>query len=174
MRGWAMECRIYAEDPERNFLPSPGVIRKLAEPQGPWIRVDSGVYAGWEVPVHYDPLIAKVITYGANREQAVARMKRAIDEYRIGGIRTNLQFFSQLLTDSEFLAGNLSTAFIDEFQQRRAAIKETLPASVGAHAVAAALAYTDGKRPQTAVQRESAWKFLGRHGASGSCGTWKR
>ena len=174
MRGWAMECRIYAEDPERNFLPSPGVIRKLAEPQGPWVRVDSGVYAGWEVPVHYDPLIAKLITFGDGREQAIARMKRAIEEYRVGGIRTNLQFFSRLLTDPEFLAGNLSTAFIEEFQQRRAAIKETLPASIGAHAVVAALAYTDSKRSQSPVQRQSAWKFSGRLGASGSRGNWKR
>src|SRR5262249_27913766 len=70
MRGWAIECRVYAEDPEKNFFPSPGCIHRLVEPQGPGIRVDSGVYEGWEVPIHYDPMIAKLVAYGTDRNAA--------------------------------------------------------------------------------------------------------
>ena len=163
MRGWAIECRIYAEDPQRNFLPSPGVIRKLSEPHGPWLRVDSGVYQGWEVPIHYDPLIAKLTVYGGDREQAIARMKRAVHEYRIEGIRTNLEFFAHLLEDPEFAAGNISTSFIEEFQQRWTA-SEARHTPLGAHAVAAALAYTQSKRAAAHVQRDSPWKISGRLG----------
>jgi acetyl-CoA carboxylase biotin carboxylase subunit len=92
-RGHAIECRIYAEDPENNFFPSPGRITFLAEPAGPGIRHDSGIYEGWTVPVDYDPLLAKLVAYGADRRQAIARLRRALDEYRIGGIRTNLALF---------------------------------------------------------------------------------
>src|SRR5437867_3614818 len=139
LRGWAMECRIYAEDPERNFFPSPGLIRRLREPSGPGVRVDSGVYEGWEVPIYYDPLIAKVAVWGAEREQAIARMKRAIQEFRIQGIRTNLRFFGELLEDVEFRAGRLSTSFIDEFFQRRQGRSKPADDLIRAAVVAAAL-----------------------------------
>ena len=166
LRGWAMECRIYAEDPDRNFYPSPGPIRELIEPQGPGVRVDSGVYRGWDVPIHYDPLLAKLVTYGTDRMQAIVRMRRAIAEYRILGIRTNLSFFGALLEDPEFLAGRLSTNFIGEFLERRRAAG---PAYRPLHAasVAAALAYADtavngGFR--TEARAESAWKLTSRGG----------
>ena len=157
LRGWAIECRIYAEDPERNFLPSPGVIRKLVEPQGPGVRVDSGVYQGWDVPVHYDPLIAKLVTHGSDRMQAIARMKRAIGEYGIHGIRTNLNFFGRVLCDPEFVAGRLSTSFIDEFLKRRGAAPALSQVDSEAYAVAAALAYADSL-PAFEPVKTNAWK----------------
>lgn len=165
-RGWAMECRIYAEDPDHNFFPSPGVIRELVEPQGPGVRVDSGVYRGWEVPIYYDPLLAKLVSFGTDRAQAIARMRRALDEYRILGIRTNLPFFRALLSDPEFLAGRLFTSFIDEFLQHRtkAVVADE---SLGAASVAAALAYAESAvngRSQAVRRPESAWRMSGRAG----------
>jgi len=157
LRGWAIECRIYAEDPERNFLPSPGVIRKLVEPQGPGVRVDSGVYQGWEVPIHYDPLIAKLVTHGSDRMQAIARMKRAIGEYEIHGIRTNLGFFAGVLSDPEFVAGRLSTGFIEEFMKRRGTAPALSQGDAEAYAVAAALAYADAS-PQFEPAKRNAWR----------------
>jgi acetyl-CoA carboxylase biotin carboxylase subunit len=116
--GAAIECRIYAEDPENQFFPSPGKITSLAEPSGPGIRLDSGVYPGWTVPIDYDPLLAKLAVWAGSRGEAIARMRRAIGEYHIGGIATNLKFFSQLLDDEEMVAGNLDTHFLDGFFQR--------------------------------------------------------
>ncbi len=147
LRGWAIQCRIYAEDPDRDFFPSPGRIRHLIEPHGPGVRVDSGVYEGWEVPIYYDPLIAKLVTSGRDRAQAIARMKRAIQEYQIRGIRTNLRFFAGLLEDPEFEAGRLSTGFIEEFFRRKPQILGPSTESVRAAAVAAALAYRDQNEP---------------------------
>jgi acetyl-CoA carboxylase biotin carboxylase subunit len=115
LRGHAIECRVYAEDPENNFFPSPGLITKLEEPAGPGIRIDSGVYAGWKVPIDYDPLLAKLIGYGADREQATAKLLRALDEYFVGGIKTNLALFKQILADPRFVEGKLSTAFLDNY-----------------------------------------------------------
>ena len=161
LRGWAVECRIYAEDPEHNFCPSPGVIRRLIEPQGPGIRIDSGVYQGYDIPLHYDPLIAKLITIGTDRAQAVARMRRAIDEYRIEGIQTTLGLFADLLRDPEFLAANLSTGFIEEFMRDAGRRKKKQPARLEAYAVAAALDYARSARKQEAPAAspgQSAWR----------------
>ncbi len=175
LRGWAMECRIYAEDPERNFFPSPGIIRELVEPAGPGVRLESGVYPGWDVPIHYDPLLAKLITYGADRDQAIARMRRAIGEYRILGIQTNLGFFDALLSDPEFAAGRLSTNFIEEFMRRRPKPRLS-DDSLMAASVAAALAYADSARngkPQTTRAAESAWKMSGRAGGARPRHGWR-
>jgi acetyl-CoA carboxylase, biotin carboxylase subunit len=166
LRGWALECRIYAEDPERNFFPSPGVIRDLIEPQGPGVRVDSGVYRGWEVPIHYDPLLAKLVTHGTDRMQAIARMIRAIGEYRIQGIRSNLPFFRGVLSDPEFVAGRLSTNFIEEYLRRQPK-DDPGKACLDAAVAAAALAYADnGVNAKLPAGRptESAWKLSGRPG----------
>jgi acetyl-CoA carboxylase biotin carboxylase subunit len=111
-RGSAIECRIYAEDPKNQFLPSPGRIDYLREPSGPGIRVDSGVYEGWTVPLDYDPLLAKLIAWAPSRERAIGRLDRALAEYAIGGIRTNTAFFRQILADSDFRAGRISTDFL--------------------------------------------------------------
>jgi len=111
VRGCAVECRVYAEDPLK-FLPSPGIINELRVPAGPYVRDDSGVYAGAAIPMFYDPLISKLIVWGATRDEAVARMRRAIDEYRVGGIRTNLIFHSRVLRHPDFCAGVYDTGFI--------------------------------------------------------------
>ena len=117
-RGWAMECRIYAEDPLTNFFPSPGKITRLVRPSGPGVRVDSGAYPGWTVPIEYDPLIAKLSAWGSTRKEAVARLSAALQEYSIGGIRTTLGFFRAVLKDAEFVAGDIDTGFVGRFMER--------------------------------------------------------
>ena len=119
--GSAIECRIYAEDPENGYLPSPGKITHWTEPSGPGVRLDSGVYKGWNVPMEYDPLLAKLIAWAPSRELATARMHGALEEFVIGGIRTNREFFAGILEDQEFRAGRLSTAFLEGFFVRRRA-----------------------------------------------------
>jgi acetyl-CoA carboxylase biotin carboxylase subunit len=113
LRGHAIECRIYAEDPENNFFPSPGRITRLLTPAGPGIRDESGVYEGWTVPVEYDPLLSKLVAHAGSRPQAIARMQRALEEYFVGGIATNLALFRRILGHSEFVAGKLDTGFLD-------------------------------------------------------------
>jgi acetyl-CoA carboxylase biotin carboxylase subunit len=112
LRGHAIECRIYAEDPENNYFPSPGRISGLTEPSGPGIRIDSGVYAGWNVPLDYDPLLAKLIGYGATRTEAIYKLRRALREYYIAGVKTNLQLFEQILFEPDFVAGEADTGLL--------------------------------------------------------------
>jgi len=119
-RGAAVECRIYAEDPYNGFLPFPGTITRLTRPLGPGIRLDACVYEGWTVPMEYDPLLAKMAVWAATREQAIARTLRALREYDVGGIRTNISFFRQILEDERFRQGAIHTGFIDEFLARTA------------------------------------------------------
>ncbi|HZQ92568.1 MAG TPA: acetyl-CoA carboxylase biotin carboxylase subunit [Terriglobales bacterium] len=118
LRGHAIECRVYAEDPENNFFPSPGRIARLVTPSGPGIREDSGVYEGWTVPLDYDPLLSKLIAFGDDRASAIARLRRALDEYFIGGIRSNLSLFRRILRDPEFVAGQIDTGFLDRLLAR--------------------------------------------------------
>jgi acetyl-CoA carboxylase biotin carboxylase subunit len=113
-KGSAIECRIYAEDPENNFMPSPGTITSVRIPGGPGIREDTGIYEGYEVPIHYDPLLAKLIAWGPTREEAIQRMSRALEEYQIHGIKTTIQFYQRVMENPIFLAGNVTTSFIDE------------------------------------------------------------
>ena len=112
-RAHAIECRIYAEDPDNGFLPSPGRIQGLRVPQGPGVRDDSGAYEGGEVPIFYDPMISKLITWGETRDHAIARMKRALAEYQVRGIRTTIPFFQWILEDEDFKAARFDTTFID-------------------------------------------------------------
>ncbi len=114
LRGHAVECRIIAEDPSRNFMPSPGKIRGLSVPSGPGIRYDGGTYEGYSVPVHYDPLLSKLIAWGRDRGEAIARMARALHEYRIEGLDTSIPFHRKVMEHEAFLAGDLSTAFLEE------------------------------------------------------------
>jgi acetyl-CoA carboxylase, biotin carboxylase subunit len=149
IRGHAMECRIYAEDPDNNYFPSPGKITLLLAPSGPGIREDSGMYEGWTVPMDYDPLLAKLIGYGSDREQAIARLTRALDEYFVGGIKTNISLFRRILSDPDFRAAKLDTGFLDRMLQRKddqrvdpqaaqvAAIAAGIFAALGASAAAA-------------------------------------
>jgi len=113
MRGAAIECRIYAEDPANNFFPSPGLITRLQVPAGPGIRRDSGVYEGWQVPLEYDPLLSKLAVWATDRTEALARLQRALGEYEIQGLRTNIPFFRRVLEHPDFIAGRLDTGFID-------------------------------------------------------------
>jgi acetyl-CoA carboxylase, biotin carboxylase subunit len=113
LRGHAIECRIYAEDPENNFFPSPGKITRLIRPSGPGIREDSGVYEGWTVPLDYDPMLSKLIAYAPERQSAIARMRRALDEYFVGGIKSNLTLFRRILENPDFVAAQIDTGFLD-------------------------------------------------------------
>jgi pyruvate carboxylase subunit A len=113
-QGWAIECRICAEDPQNNFFPSPGKIEGYAEPSGPGIRVDSGIYGGYEVPPFYDSLLSKLIVWGRDRKEAIERMKRALWEYKITGIKTNIPFHEVVLKNDYFIKGEYTTHFIKE------------------------------------------------------------
>ncbi|MFZ0413441.1 MAG: acetyl-CoA carboxylase biotin carboxylase subunit [Candidatus Acidiferrales bacterium] len=120
LRGHAMECRIYAEDPENNFFPSPGKILDLRAPSGPGIRMDDGVYSGWTVPTDYDPMLGKLIAWGSDRAEAIARLQRALGEYYARGIRTNVALFRRILSEPEFLRAEIHTKWLDELLSRPA------------------------------------------------------
>jgi acetyl-CoA carboxylase biotin carboxylase subunit len=119
LRGHAIECRIYAEDPDNNYFPSPGKITLLLLPSGPGIRRDSGMYEGWTVPMDYDPLLAKLIGYGTDRDQAIGRLTRALNEYFVGGIKTNISLFRRILSNSDFRAAKIDTGFLDRLLKER-------------------------------------------------------
>jgi acetyl-CoA carboxylase, biotin carboxylase subunit len=172
MRGAAIECRIYAEDSENNFMPSPGLIKRIKTPAGPGVREDSGIYEGWEVPVYYDSLLAKFSVWAETREMAVKRLARALDEYEIEGIHTTLPFFRSIVGSQEFRRGDFDTGFIDRFlsQQKQAlsARQETSEANQQLIDIAAIAAVLHNKTnahqlnvatPQTT---ESRWKTHGR------------
>jgi acetyl-CoA carboxylase, biotin carboxylase subunit len=117
IRGHAIECRIYAEDPDNNFFPSPGKILDHRAPSGPGIRLDEGVYAGWTVPNEYDPLLGKLIAWGGDRNEAIARLERALHEYFAGGIKTNVGLFRRILASPAFRNGEIYTRWLDDFLQ---------------------------------------------------------
>lgn len=113
-RGHAMECRIYAEDPDNNFLPSAGKISRITEPTGLGIRTDGYVYEGYEIPIFYDPMISKLIVWGSSREETISRMKRALYEYKITGVKTSVRFLERIMNCPDFTAGNYDTSFIEK------------------------------------------------------------
>ncbi|HTQ62819.1 MAG TPA: acetyl-CoA carboxylase biotin carboxylase subunit [Candidatus Solibacter sp.] len=117
-RGHATEVRLYAEDPDNNFFPSPGKILSRHAPSGPGIRLDEGVYEGWTVPTDYDPLLSKLIAWGNSREETIARLRRALDEYFVTGIKTNAALFRRILAEPDFLRGEIHTKWLDELLQR--------------------------------------------------------
>jgi acetyl-CoA carboxylase, biotin carboxylase subunit len=121
LRGHAIECRINAEDPARNFAPSPGVITTFHPPGGPGVRLDTHAYAGYLVPPHYDSLIAKLLTYGSTRDEAIARMRFALESFVVQGIHTTIPFLLELMSDADFAAGNIDTKFVE---RRMAAARE--------------------------------------------------
>jgi acetyl-CoA carboxylase biotin carboxylase subunit len=157
--GWAMECRVCAEDPENQFFPSPGKIAQLREPAGPGVRVDSGVYAGWTVPLDYDPLLAKLVAWAPDRNWAIARLLRALTEYSIVGVETNLAFFREILLDQEFRAGRLYTGFVADLLARRKPRAAAPPELELAAALAAAAASTNGNR-ETRTERKEASRWV--------------
>jgi acetyl-CoA carboxylase, biotin carboxylase subunit len=142
IRGHAIECRIYAEDPDNNYFPSPGKITLLLQPSGPGIRRDSGMYEGWTVPMDYDPLLAKLIGYGTNREQAINRLTRALNEYFVGGIKTNIPLFRRILRHPDFRAVKLDTGFLDRMLKEKENLQAELesdPRAVEAAVIAAGM-----------------------------------
>jgi acetyl/propionyl-CoA carboxylase alpha subunit len=149
--GHAIECRVYAEDPESGFLPSPGKITRLRIPQGPGTRDDGGVYEGGEVSVHYDPMISKFAVYGRNRMEAIERMRRALLEYEIGGIKTTLPFFREIMEDREFIEGLLDTDFIPRFNDRRSGSEDD-QAALDIALIAAALSQANAQKTSQAAE----------------------
>ena len=166
-RGHAIECRVYAEDPARQFAPAPGKISGLREPGGPWVRVDTGVYAGYTVPIHYDPMIAKLVCWGADREEAISRTIRALREYRVRGIRTSIPFFAALLRDPDFADGGYNTGFLSP--ERLTRLTDSARHDDIATIAAALAQYERDTRParaESASKAESAWKRSGRPGGA--------
>ncbi len=163
-RGSAIECRVYAEDPYNQFFPSPGRITRLTRPLGPGIRLDGCVYEGWTVPLDYDPLLAKLAVWGESRPAAIARAIRALREYDVSGIKTNILFFRQILQDCAFEEGRLHTGFIDEFLAR--AEREGPSPDLEPVAALAAALYTINRREAGGEDRSSAgispWLQAGR------------
>jgi acetyl-CoA carboxylase biotin carboxylase subunit len=175
--GHAIECRVYAEDPENNFFPSPGMITHLRVPNGPGIRDDSGVELNSEVSIHYDPMISKLAAWGRTREEAIDRLRRALGEYEVGGIKTTLPFFREIVRDREFIEGRLDTGFITRFNERRA--HEAAPASRATSQtqqdmalIAAAIHYGSLQKEASSLSatpvNQSRWKMSGRMAALGN------
>ena len=164
-QGAALECRIYAEDPLHHFSPSPGPVSTLIEPSGPGIRNDSGVYAGFQIPMYYDPLISKLIAYGCNRQEAIQRMRRALREYVVWEVQTTIPFFEILLTHPQFQSADLHTNFIEEHQLVESLLGE-LSKGQKIPLVATALDYwlrsQKGETPSR--RRQTFWKDSGRPG----------
>jgi acetyl-CoA carboxylase biotin carboxylase subunit len=162
--GSAMECRIYAEDPDNSFFPSPGVISRLERPSGPYVRVDSGAYEGWTVPVDYDPLIAKLVAWAPNRDETIARLRGALREYHVGGIKTTIGFFQAVLVDQDFCSGAFDTGFIARWLGNRKAGSAGAAEQEQAAILAAAVHFLSNGRPkESRPQSEtSAWKLVGK------------
>ena len=160
-RGHAIECRVYAEDPYAGFMPAPGKITALREPSGPGVRVDSGVFEGWDVPLDYDPMIAKLAAWAPTRDEAIAKLRSAVGEYHIGGIRTTLEFFREILGDEAFIAGDIDTGFIARWMETRRDTPEPELRSGEMAAILAALVYDRDDSLKPAPRRicaPSRWK----------------
>jgi acetyl-CoA carboxylase biotin carboxylase subunit len=172
LRGWAIECRILAENPFDGFRPSVGKITHLREPSGPGIRVETGIHEGLEITPYYDSLIAKAVAWGETRAEALLRMRRALDEYRIMGIRTNVALHQQILDDPRFQGGTVHTAFLD--QTTYAELASSADALRAAAVIAVLLHRRSRSRPeQSRAQDQPArsggpnWRILGRWMAVG-------
>jgi acetyl-CoA carboxylase, biotin carboxylase subunit len=174
-RGHAMEVRLYAEDPDNNFFPSPGKILSRQVPSGPGIRLDDGVYEGWTVPMDYDPLLSKLIAWGNSREEAIARLRRALDEFSIAGIKSNAGLFRRILAEPDFLRAEMHTKWLDELLHRapgnstQADTASDIESAADAAAIAAAIwsANRQGRGDSSASapptsEQPSRWKSEGR------------
>lgn len=168
LHGHAIECRIYAEDPDNNFLPTPGRIIGLRVPGGPWVRDESGMYEGLDVPIHYDPMLSKLVVWGSTRERAITRMLRALAEYAVKGIKTTIPFHARVIGSEAFARGDFDTHYIDN-HFRPADAARPMPHEDIALIAAAIQAYRrDKERAQHLLgghpdgQEHSAWKASGR------------
>ena len=165
-KGHAIECRIYAEDPDNNFMPSPGKIRHLTEPLGLGVRQDGYVYEGYEIPIYYDPLISKLIVWGKTRNEAIQRMRRALYEYKITGIKTSIQFLERIMDTPDFIIGNYDTGFIEK---NSASLFEERSCDSLCQDVSLMVAFVDyqyrlqqQKAPSSSQNGQSAWKAFGK------------
>jgi acetyl-CoA carboxylase, biotin carboxylase subunit len=163
MRGWAIECRINAEDPYNSYLPSTGTISTIRLPTGPGIRIDSGVYPGAEVTPYYDSMISKLVCYGETRGEAVLRMRRALEEYRIMGVKTNIPFHQHMMDSHRFLTGQFDTSFVEErFSMADRAASDDLEAAI----LATLVAHRQGQQASQIVapgERDTSnWKWMSR------------
>jgi acetyl-CoA carboxylase biotin carboxylase subunit len=163
LRGHAIECRIYAEDPENNFFPSPGLITRLVQPGGPGIREDCAVYEGWRVPLDYDPMLSKLVAFAPTREMAIDRMLRALDEYVIGGIKTNIGLFRRILMDEDFRSARIDTGYLERLLAEGTALPQrAVPEDVVALAAALFGALAKSETVVAEVALESRWAVAGR------------
>ena len=163
LRGWAIECRINAEDPYNDYLPSTGTITTIRLPSGPGLRVDTGVYPGYEVTPYYDPLISKLICYGETRGEAVLRMRRALEEYRIMGVKTNIPFHQHMMDSHRFLSGQFDTKFVEErFSMSEREAPDTLEAAILATLVAHRQDQQASQIVAPGTRDTSNWKWLSR------------
>jgi acetyl-CoA carboxylase biotin carboxylase subunit len=167
LNGWALECRVNAEDPYNNFIPSTGVLNSVIPPSGPGVRVDTGVYAGFEISPYYDSLISKLICWGDTRGEAILRMRRALEEYRILGVKTNIPFHQTIMDSHRFLAGSFDTRFVEErfsMNENDSEAKENLP--MIAAVMATLVAHRESQQASQIIQRgtrdTSNWKWVGR------------
>ena len=163
-RGHAIECRVYAEDPYNSFYPSPGRITQLGRPAGPGVRIDSGAYLGWTVPLEYDPLVAKLAVWAAGRDEAIRRMLRALDEYTLDGIKTTLGFYRQVFASEAYRNAELHTGFIEEFFERDGTPQAAADpdAEFAAALVAAVHSLGYGRGAPSMEQAPSRWRSAGR------------
>jgi acetyl-CoA carboxylase biotin carboxylase subunit len=172
LHGHAIECRIYAEDPDNQFFPSPGKILDCEAPSGPGIRWDCGVYSGWSVPSEYDPLLAKLIAWGADRREAIARLERALGETSFLGIRTNIEFLRRVVAENDFIRGDIHTKWLDEYlsHEKKPVEPSADSAEEDAALIAAALWHSSHNGAPTTAPggancsaAESRWKSEARH-----------
>jgi len=166
MNGWAIECRINAEDPYNSFIPSTGQISHSLLPTGPGVRVDTGVYPGFEISPYYDSLISKLIVWGETRAEAILRMRRALEEYKIVGVRTNIPFHQKLMDSHRFMGGQFDTRFVEERFSMEAAEEGKSTRPEIAAIIATLVAHQQTQRAAHIIQRgerdTSNWKWLGR------------
>ena len=167
LNGWAIECRINAEDPYNNFMPSIGRITASLLPTGPGVRVDTGVYPGFEISRYYDSLISKVICWGETRGEAILRMRRALEEYRLLGVKTNIPFHQHIMDSHRFMAGTFDTRFVEErFSMDQAEENKSVNTEIAA-ILATLVAHRQGRQSAQIVQRgardTSNWKWVGRY-----------
>jgi acetyl-CoA carboxylase biotin carboxylase subunit len=162
-RGHSLECRIYAEDPDNDFMPSPGKISHLRTPSGGLgIRNDNGIYEGFKVPLEYDPLLSKLITWGQTRREAIQRMLRALSEYQIYGIKTTIPFFKRILLHADFFKGDYNTHFIANLEAEE---KKNHPEEINVALIAAGIkSYKEAKSHllRNSGKKQSNWKMQGR------------
>jgi len=166
LHGWAIECRINAEDPFNNFLPSTGRISHILMPNGPGVRMDSGIFPGFEVTPYYDSLISKLIVYGETRAEAILRMRRSLEEYKIVGVKTNIPFYQNLMDSTRFIAGQYDTRFVEErFSMQQAETVRDEQEEIAA-IFATLVAHRQARQAATIVQRNerdtSNWKWVSR------------